>query len=68
MYRKSFAVTTQFALTPLFATALFVLAVLAGYQYRKVWKTQGPAWKAWLYGTTAALCLFAVAFVPMQFS
>ncbi len=53
-------------LTPLTATAVFVLAVLAGYRYRRVWKTQGPAWQAWLFGSIAAACLLALGFVPLK--
>jgi len=48
------------------ATALFALAVVAGYQYRKNWKVEGPAWKAWLYGVTAGGCLILLAFVPVR--
>lgn len=51
-----------FHLTPLTATVLFVVACLAGYRYRSVWKRQGPAWQAWWYGTVAALALLALAF------
>lgn len=54
------------ALPPFLATAIFVVAVFAGYQYRKVWKNEGPAWKAWLFGAIAAGCLVTVAFVPLQ--
>ena len=59
-------VLTQLALTPVFATIIFVIAVLAGVQYRRNWKAEGPAWKAWLFGSIAALCLIIVAFVPLQ--
>lgn len=52
-------------LSPLVATALFVTAVLAGHRYRRVWKTEGPAWRAWLYGSVAGLCLLALALIPM---
>ncbi|MEO0551419.1 MAG: hypothetical protein AAFZ91_15995 [Pseudomonadota bacterium] len=58
--------TNGIALSPVVATALFVLAVVAGYQYRKVWKTEGPAWKAWLFGSIAGLCLSIVAFLPLR--
>ncbi|MEL6857027.1 MAG: hypothetical protein AAFO74_01495 [Pseudomonadota bacterium] len=58
----------EIALPPLFATAIFVIAVFSGYQYRKVWKSEGPAWKAWLFGGVTALCFATVAFVPLQTS
>ncbi|MEM1431865.1 MAG: hypothetical protein AAGG09_20595 [Pseudomonadota bacterium] len=53
-------------LTPVTATLLFVLAVLAGYRYRRVWKAQGPRWQLWLWGTAAAVCLAIVSFIPLQ--
>lgn len=56
---------TNLALPPLLATVLFVVAVISGYQYRKVWKTEGPAWKAWLFGVLAGGCFLCVAFIPM---
>ena len=57
---------TSMTLTPLIATLLFVLAVIAGYRYRRVWKTAGPAWQAWLFGSVAALCLLALGFLPLD--
>ena len=56
------------SLTPMMATALFIAAVIAGYQYRKVWKTEGPAWKAWLYGSVAGGLLLVVALTPLNTS
>lgn len=53
-------------LTPLTASALVVLAVLAGHRYRKNWQLEGPVWKAWLYGVVAGLALAALAFVPLK--
>jgi len=52
-------------LTPTVATLIFVLGCLAGYQYRRTFKAEGPAWKLWLYGLTAAAALLTVAFVPL---
>lgn len=52
-------------LTPPIATALFVLAVIAGYRYRRVWKAAGPRWQLWLAGSVAAACLLTLGFVPM---
>ncbi|MEO1041489.1 MAG: hypothetical protein AAFX52_04295 [Pseudomonadota bacterium] len=54
------------SLTPMTATAFFIVGVLAGYQYRKNWKLEGPAWKSWVFGSVAGLCLATVAFVPMS--
>ncbi|MEM1345843.1 MAG: hypothetical protein AAGI34_14865 [Pseudomonadota bacterium] len=52
-------------LTPPLATLLLVVAVVAGHRYRRVWKSEGPAWQAWLYGTLAAVCLLILGFVPL---
>jgi len=56
----------EIVLTPMIATVLFVLACLAGYSYRRVWKAEGPRWQLWLYGTAAAAALLILAFVPMS--
>lgn len=53
-------------LTPTTATVLFVIAVVAGYRYRAVWKAEGPAWQAWLFGSVAAFCLLVLGFVPLE--
>ena len=53
-------------LPPIAATALFTIAILAGHQFRRNWKNEGPAWKAWLFGVVAAGCFAAVAFVPLS--
>ena len=53
-------------LTPLSATVIFVLAVLAGHRYRRVWKAEGPRWQLWLYGVIAAVCLLLVGLLPLQ--
>ncbi|MEP0235424.1 hypothetical protein [Roseibium sp.] len=55
----------EFALTPMSATIMFVLACFAGYRYRRVWAAEGPRWKLWFYGVLAAVCLSLVAFVPL---
>ncbi|MEM9899437.1 MAG: hypothetical protein AAF742_08680 [Pseudomonadota bacterium] len=52
-------------LSPFAATAIFVIGVVAGIQYRRVWKTEDARWKAWVYGLTAAVALATVAFLPM---
>ena len=53
------------SLSPLMATALFVLAALAGINYRRIWKAAGPRWQLWLFGSIAAACLLTVGFVPV---
>ena len=58
---------SQLFLTPVTATVLFVIAVIAGYRYRRVWKSEGPAWQAWLFGTIAAACLLVLGFMPLRF-
>lgn len=55
----------EFSLTPFYATILFVIACLAGYQYRRVWKAEGPRWQLWIFGVIAAVCLLYLGFVPM---
>jgi len=57
---------SQITLTPLIATILIFLAVLAGNRYRRVWKAEGPRWQLWLFGLIAAASLLTLAFVPMQ--
>lgn len=52
-------------LTQTSATALFVIACLAGYRYRHVWKAEGPTWQLWIFGLIAAGALLVLAFVPM---
>ncbi|MEL6170861.1 MAG: hypothetical protein AAGK67_06940 [Pseudomonadota bacterium] len=52
-------------LTPAIATALFILAILAGYRYRRAWKSEGPVWELWLSGVIAAACFFILAFTPV---
>lgn len=59
-------IVSALTLTPATATVLFVIAVVAGYRYRRVWKTEGPAWEAWVYGTVAAGCLLALGFIPLE--
>ena len=56
----------QITLTPLAATAIFVVAVVAGYQYRRIWKAEGPRWQLWIAGLIAAICLLTVAFLPVR--
>lgn len=57
---------SELYLTPGTATLIFVLAVLSGYRYRRVWKAEGPRWQLWLFGVAAALCLMIVGFLPLR--
>ena len=52
-------------LTPLWATLIFCVTCLAGYQYRKVWKTEGPRYQYWVFGLIAASGLLVLGFVPI---
>lgn len=52
-------------LSPFVATGIFVLACLAGYKYRRVWKSEGPRWQLWVFGGVAAACLLTLGFVPL---
>ncbi|MEM7747923.1 MAG: hypothetical protein AAF346_06695 [Pseudomonadota bacterium] len=56
-----------FHLTPLSATALILLAVVAGYRYRQNWQQEGPLWKAWVYGVIAGGSLVLLAFTPLKY-
>ncbi|MEM7520563.1 MAG: hypothetical protein AAF307_05945 [Pseudomonadota bacterium] len=56
---------TELLLTPTLATSIFVLSCLAGYQYRRVWKNEGPTWQLWLFGVVAAVGLATLAFTPL---
>ncbi|MEL6641160.1 MAG: hypothetical protein AAFP98_07585 [Pseudomonadota bacterium] len=53
-------------LSPAVATILFCLTCLAGYQYRRVWKAEGPLYQYWLFGGVAALGLLVLGFVPLN--
>lgn len=55
----------DFALSPVIATLLFVIACFAGYRYRSVWKAEGPRSQLWLYGVIAAAALLTLGFVPV---
>ncbi|MEM1174634.1 MAG: hypothetical protein AAGI27_07455 [Pseudomonadota bacterium] len=48
------------------ALMLFVVAVIAGHRYRRVWKQKGSRREAWIYGLIAAVGLAAAALIPMR--
>lgn len=56
-----------FSLTPYAATLIFVAAVIAGVNFRRVWKAEGPVWQLWAFGVIAAVCLVTVGFVPLTY-
>ncbi|MEC7764937.1 MAG: hypothetical protein VX874_23740 [Pseudomonadota bacterium] len=58
-------IVPDLTLTPITATILFVIACIAGYGYRRVWKAEGARWKLWAYGLVAAGLLLTLGFVPL---
>lgn len=56
----------EIVLTPAIATVIFVLACLAGVQYRRVWKAEGPRAQLWIYGLLAAAGLLTLGFLPLD--
>ncbi|WP_082130386.1 hypothetical protein [Kiloniella spongiae] len=57
---------TAITLAPWSATLIFIIACLAGYKYRRVWKAEGPRWQLWISGLAAAVCLLLLGFVPLS--
>ncbi|MBE9637899.1 hypothetical protein [Salipiger mangrovisoli] len=55
----------EFSLSPASATVLFVIACLAGYRYRSVWKAEGPRWQLWVFGLIAAVVLLVLGLTPL---
>ncbi|SDG55995.1 hypothetical protein [Alloyangia pacifica] len=55
----------ELTLTPASATVLFVIACLAGYRYRSVWKAEGPRWQLWVFGLIAAVVLLVLGLTPL---
>jgi len=56
----------EFTLTPTIATTVFVLTCICGYQYRRVWKAEGPTYQYWVFGVLAAAGLLLLGFVPIE--
>ena len=53
-------------LSPALATLIFCLTCLAGYRYRRVWKTEGPRVQYWIFGLLAATGLLVLGFIPIE--
>ena len=47
------------------AVTIFVVACFCGFQFRRVWKAEGPRWQLWLWGVLAAAGLLTVGFIPL---
>ncbi|MEM0946063.1 MAG: hypothetical protein AAGK37_01550 [Pseudomonadota bacterium] len=58
----------DFTLTPVWATVIFIASCVLGYQYRRVWKAEGPLWQLWVYGVLTASGLAILGFVPLEIS
>lgn len=54
-------------LTPAVATVLFFVTCVAGFQYRRVWKNEGPRYQYWLFGIIAAMGLLILGFIPLDY-
>ncbi|WP_093321281.1 hypothetical protein [Shimia haliotis] len=57
---------SEFTLSPALATIIFVIAILAGHRFRRVWKEEGPRSHLWLTGLIAGICLLIVALIPLN--
>lgn len=58
---------SELTLSPAVALAVFVVAVIAGHRYRRVWKTEGSRTAAWFWGLLAAAGLIIAALIPLQY-
>lgn len=47
------------------ATVIFVIACVAGVQFRRVWKEEGPRSQLWVFGLISAICFAVVALIPL---
>lgn len=56
------------SLPPALATLIFLLVVICGHNFRKVWKEQPLGWqkRAWLFGVPAAVGLLALGLLPLK--
>ena len=57
-----------YSLPPVIALVIFVIGVVAGVQYRRVWKAEGSRTQLWIFGVVASVCLLTVALVPLKLS
>ncbi|MBE91254.1 MAG: hypothetical protein CMM76_17650 [Rhodospirillaceae bacterium] len=48
------------------ALFIFCIGCLAGTQFRRVWKANGPPEKLWAFGLVAAISLLIVGFIPIS--
>ncbi|MEM7294750.1 MAG: hypothetical protein AAF420_15325 [Pseudomonadota bacterium] len=53
-------------LSPQLALVLFVVGVVAGHRYRRVWKQKGSSAEAWLFGSISAIGLLGAALIPVM--
>lgn len=55
-------------LTPVTGTALLLVMVLCGRQFRENWKAQAEGWalRAWAYGLPVLVSFAALAFLPLR--
>ena len=56
----------QITMPPSAALVIFVIGVVAGYQYRRVWKSEGPRIQLWIFGIVASVSLLAVGLIPLD--
>lgn len=54
------------SLPPIVALSVFVTGVVAGYQYRRVWKSEGPKIQLWVFGLISGICLLSVGLIPLE--
>ncbi|MEM9583980.1 MAG: hypothetical protein AAGA08_12765 [Pseudomonadota bacterium] len=59
-------ILSDLSLSPALATAIFCVTCLAGYRYRRVWKSEGPRHQYWLFGLIAAIGLLTLGFIPIE--
>ncbi|WP_341366222.1 hypothetical protein [Yoonia sp. BS5-3] len=58
-------ISSSITLSPVLATLIFCVTCIAGFRYRRVWKTEGPRYQYWVFGITAAAGLLVLGFIPI---